>query len=190
MTYKATLSEVVLRTLDFDRLSAFYDALLDGPRVRDITPAQRGGGADAPSRMRFIPLDPQRSFGGDTLAIFECEGRDTASPGQHARGLHHFQLKLPDLATLFATYERMRAKDVLPAKAQNHGLSTSLYYLDPDRNKVEINVRNFVTVEEEERYAATPEFAQNPGGFEIDPQAILRSHAAGAALDKLVWEAM
>lgn len=180
MPLKLTLSEVVLRTSDLARLATFYERLLEERRVRDLTPTYPPSRrrADAPTRMRFIPLDPQRSFGGDMLAIFECEG---AGPGAAppSAGLHHFQMRLESLPELFDTFVRMRAAGYLPATVQNHGLGTSFYYLDPDGNRVELNARNFGSIEAEEKYAATPEFAANPSGHEIDADAIVARHAAG-----------
>lgn len=189
MPLKLTLTEVVLRTCDLARLATFYERLLDERRVRDLTPTYPPSRrrADAPTRMRFIPLDPKRSFGGDMLAIFECEGADAAE-GSAGAGLHHFQMRLEGLPELFGTFVRMRNAGYLPVTAQNHGLGTSFYYLDPDGNRVELNARNFGSIEEEETYAATPDFAANPSGHEIDAAGILARHAAGESLQKLIWE--
>ena len=107
MPLKLTLSEVVLRTSDLARLATFYERLLEERRVRDLTPTYPPSRrrADAPTRMRFIPLDPQRSFGGDMLAIFECEG---AGPGAAppSAGLHHFQMRLESLPVKNVMNER------------------------------------------------------------------------------------
>jgi catechol 2,3-dioxygenase-like lactoylglutathione lyase family enzyme len=190
MPIKLALTEVVLRTTDLAPMTAFYDSLLDGPRVRELSPLHppsRQRNADTPQRMRFIPLDPQRSFGGDMLAIFECPGEGGAGRPS-TTGMHHFQMRLESLPMLFAAYVRMKAAGHLPATAQNHGLGTSFYYLDPDGNRVELNARNFGSVEEEETFAATPEFAANPAGHAIDVEAILALHAAGRPLLDLIWE--
>lgn len=190
MPIKLALTEVVLRTKDLAPMAAFYDRLLDGPPVRELSPVyapSRPRTADTAQRMRFMPLDPERSFGGDMLALFECTGEGAAS-GPSATGLHHFQMRLESLSMLFAVYLRMKAAGHLPATTQNHGLGTSFYYRDPDGNRVELNARNFASVEEEETFAATPEFAANPSGHDIDVETILALHAAGRPLQDLIWE--
>jgi catechol-2,3-dioxygenase len=61
----------------------------------------------------------------------------------------------------------------------HHGPTTSLYFLDPDGNRVELQVDNFDTAEEGIAFCALPEFAENPVGVEFDPPSLLSRLRAG-----------
>ncbi len=44
-----------------------------------------------------------------------------------------------------------------------------MYYRDPERNKVEIQIENFDTSEEADAFVRGPLFRANPVGTDIDP---------------------
>ena len=48
-------------------------------------------------------------------------------------------------------YLRLKKQGIVPHTCMNHGFTTSLYYLDPDGNEVEIQVDNFKTKRVDER---------------------------------------
>lgn len=61
----------------------------------------------------------------------------------------------------------------------NHGPTTSLYYRDPDGNKIETQVDNFETVEEAGKFFLTKEFAENPVGTDFDAEDLIRRLRSG-----------
>ena len=63
-------------------------------------------------------------------------------------GLDHLAYTYASLGDLVATYERLKAAGITPVAPINHGLTTSMYYRDPDGNKVELQIDNFDSIEE------------------------------------------
>ena len=91
-----------------------------------------------------------------------------------------------DLGDLLATYRRLRAHGILPHWPINHGVTTSLYYRDPDNNRVELQIDNFSTVEELQGYFQSAAFAANPVGVTYDPEELCRRYEAGEAMADLL----
>ena len=44
---------------------------------------------------------------------------------------------------MLGTYTRLKKAGILPIWAADHGVGTSIYYEDPEKNVVELNVDNF-----------------------------------------------
>ena len=59
---------------------------------------------------------------------------------------------------------RLKGEGIEPYWCLNHGPTTSMYYKDPDGNKVELQIDNFDT-DETNRWMGSGEFAQNPIGI-------------------------
>ncbi len=85
-----------------------------------------------------------------------------------AATVYHIAFTLNSLADLATSYEQKKARGILPHWPVNHGMSTSMYYLDPDGNEFEMQVNNFDTSEEALAFMATEEYKQNPIGVDID----------------------
>ena len=83
-------------------------------------------------------------------------------------------------------FERLKAEGILPVWPINHGLTTSLYYADPDSNLVEFQVENLGTKPELQGYMRSDEFAANPIGVEFDPEVLLARYENGDALEELL----
>jgi catechol 2,3-dioxygenase-like lactoylglutathione lyase family enzyme len=177
------LSEVVLRTTDYDRLCDFYSLLLDQPRSVEMTPPASDE-PDEPSRICFFDFyfDPPYT---QRIAVFEC--KDIGS-GPSSRGLHHFQLRTPTIEALVDLYRTLKDGGHLPVEASNHGPGTSFYYRDPDGNKVELSSLNFSSGDEMRAFMATDEFRSNPNGFPLDPERLLKGREFGRNLNELIWE--
>jgi catechol 2,3-dioxygenase-like lactoylglutathione lyase family enzyme len=94
-------------------------------------------------------------------------------------GFHHVAFTYSSLRDLLLTHERLTKAGIQPYWAINHGPTTSLYFLDPDGNRVELQVDNFDTAEEGIAFCALPEFAENPVGVEFDPPSLLSRLRAG-----------
>lgn len=63
---------------------------------------------------------------------------------------------------------------ILPHWPVNHGMSTSLYYSDPDGNEFEINVDNFDTAAEAHAFMQTDEHMQDPSGVDFDAEVLVQ----------------
>jgi hypothetical protein len=94
-------------------------------------------------------------------------------------GFNHIAFTYRTLFDLLRSYERLVAKNIRPYWAVNHGPTTSMYFRDPDSNRVEMQVDNFPTADEGIAYCRLPEFAENPIGVDIDPVELLGRLRAG-----------
>jgi len=103
-----------------------------------------------------------------------------------APGLDHVAYTLHSLPDLLSTYKRLKAIDIQPVWPINHGPTTSLYYADPDGNRVEFQVENFVTKAELQGYFRSESFAKNPIGVQFDPERLLSRFENGDAIHELL----
>lgn len=96
-----------------------------------------------------------------------------------ASGIHHISFTYDTLNDLMSNYDRLKNAGIEPAWCINHGPTTSMYYLDPDANRVELQVENFPDVASSYAYFASEEFAANPIGVEFDPDDLLERARSG-----------
>lgn len=101
-------------------------------------------------------------------------------------GLDHLAYTLQDVGALLNTYARLKQAGILPVWPVNHGLTTSLYYQDPDGNRLELQVDNFDTPEELQGWFKRPDFAANPVGVTFDPEALIALYESGAPRSELI----
>jgi catechol-2,3-dioxygenase len=106
--------------------------------------------------------------------------------------MHHTAYTFASLTDLVDRYEQLTTIDVLPVMPIQHGVTTSLYYEDPDGNHVEFQVDNFATPDEATAYMEGPEFTADPIGPRYSPDALLAAVRAGeptADLTSRAWAA-
>lgn len=96
-----------------------------------------------------------------------------------AATVYHIAFTLDSLSDLATSYEQKKERGILPHWPVNHGMSTSMYYLDPDGNEFEIQVDNFDTAREALDFMQTDEYAQNPIGVDIDIDEFLQRVKSG-----------
>jgi len=83
---------------------------------------------------------------------------------------------------LLGTYLRLKDLGIKPLWAADHGVSISIYYQDPDRNVVEIDVNNYDSPQ-----AATEYLRLARAGVpdQIDPEKLVAARKAGASASDL-----
>jgi catechol 2,3-dioxygenase len=102
-------------------------------------------------------------------------------------GLHHTAFEYESFADLMATYARLKRHGIEPGVCLDHGVATSLYYSDPDRNMVELQVDNFADWDRSSEWMRTSEEARrNPIGTFFDPEPVMAAHGNGAAFDAIL----
>jgi hypothetical protein len=99
--------------------------------------------------------------------------------------LSHVAFTYAGLDDLLENFERLQGVSIEPTSAINHGTTTSLYYADPDRNQIELQVDNFGTTEEGVAFMESESFARNPIGVPVDPAALLARLRAGESAEVL-----
>jgi catechol-2,3-dioxygenase len=76
----------------------------------------------------------------------------------------HIAFSYPTLTALAQQYVFLKTceKPILPLWTVNHGPTTSMYFRDPDGNKIELQVDNFDDVDEANNFMAGPKYDTNP----------------------------
>ncbi len=103
----------------------------------------------------------------------------------HSDGLDHLAYTYATIGDLVATYERLKAAGITPVVTINHGITTSMYYRDPDGNKVELQIDNYDNAAAMHEFFRTDAFAKNPIGVNFDPDDLARRYHAGESLAQL-----
>lgn len=98
---------------------------------------------------------------------------------------HHVAYTFDGLDDLLDRFEKLQSRDILPAVSIAHGVTTSLYYRDPDGNFVEMQIDNFPEPDQATAYMHGDEYRQDSVGPAFDPAAMLAARRAGAAADEL-----
>jgi catechol-2,3-dioxygenase len=101
-------------------------------------------------------------------------------------GMHHMAFEYGDVSQLLETYDRLKGLGITPHGCLDHGLTTSMYFLDPDGNSVELQADNFGDWDASSEWMRTaPEFKINPIGVPFDPDALLEAYRAGTGAVEL-----
>ena len=148
-------AHVVLRTKRLGELVSWYETVL---------------GAHAVFRndsIAFLTYDDEHH------RIALVQRPDFADRPENAVGLEHFAYTFATLGELLQTYKRLDAKGIQPFWCVNHGPTTSMYYKDPEGNRVELQVDNFPDAASLSAWFASGAFAKNPIGVDYDPEKLL-----------------
>ncbi|MFF0223293.1 VOC family protein [Streptomyces sp. NPDC004629] len=100
-------------------------------------------------------------------------------------GLQHSAFTFPTLEALLEKFEDLRAAGIEPRVPIQHGVTTSLYYRDPDGNTVELQIDNFARPEDATAYMTGVEYAADPVGPSFDPQKMVEALQSGASVEEL-----
>jgi catechol 2,3-dioxygenase-like lactoylglutathione lyase family enzyme len=101
------------------------------------------------------------------------------APDTVRTGVDHVAFTYADLGSLLLTWDRLKKEGITPFWCINHGMSTSMYYRDPDGNEIELMVDNFPTMDECKAWFASEPFAANPIGVDYDPEILLSKLRSG-----------
>lgn len=160
----AKLAHVVLRTPP-DRVKMlldWYKSVLEGEAMFET----EGFG--------FVTYDTEHH----RIGVLGFPGLSEHVDG-HA-GMHHVAFTYANLGDLMHTYYRLKDENIMPEFTINHGPTTSMYYFDPDKNQVELQVDN-IPEENFADYFANGEFTSNPIGIKFDPDELFARYKAGEA---------
>ena len=163
------LAHVVLRTRsNIDAMVQWYCVVLGAQIV-----------FNAGGRLVFLSYDDEHH----RIAI--AASPDLTERPPRAAGLDHIAFAYDDIDALLTTYERLKQEGILPFVCINHGPTTSLYYNDPDHNRIELQVDNFADMTEATALMQE-QFSINPVGAEFDPEELLARLRAGAVPAELI----
>jgi hypothetical protein len=153
----SALAHVVLRTTaeNYPNIVKFYKDLLQADIILE--------------KPTFVLL--RYDFEHHRVAIVQIPGTTAKQPNVLNPGIEHMAFTYATLTDLAKTYRSLKQmkSSIVPVWSVNHGMTTSMYYQDPDGNKVELQVDNFDTPEEAESFMRGPLFTENPIGTDFDP---------------------
>jgi catechol-2,3-dioxygenase len=113
-----------------------------------------------------------------------AEGKTARAGGEV--GLHHVAFTMGSLDDLADQYLSLKDRGIKPHRCVNHGVTTSMYYYDPDRNQVELLVDNFETAIEGQNYMRQRSASdKNPVGIDFDPEELVKRVHNGLRLEEL-----
>ncbi len=96
------------------------------------------------------------------------------------RGVDHVAFTYASLGDLVTTYERLAGAGITPGACIHHGPTLSMYYLDPDRNQIELQVDVFERAEDLAAFMRSGTFEKNPIGVVFDPAELAKRFREGA----------
>ena len=158
----------VLRTGQVEKMAEWYKTVLAARIVfRD-------------ERLCFLSYDDEHH----RLALIQIPGLEPRDP--NGTGTDHVAYSYRNLGELLANYRRLKAAGILPHWPINHGVTTSMYYRDPDNNRVELQIDNFATEAGCQAYFQSQAFKENPVGVTYDPDDLCRRYEAGEPISELL----
>jgi catechol-2,3-dioxygenase len=165
MAKPAKFAHVVYMTRRFDEMIAWYKGVFEAEVVHQ-DPA-----------LAFLTYD-------DEHHRFAFANLDVLKPGAAALddrgeiGVNHVAYTYGSVGDLLDTYQRLKRAGIDPYWPVHHGTTLSLYYTDPDGNRMEFQV-DCGTVEDAKALMGTPAYAANPVGVMFDPDDLLRRFEGG-----------
>jgi catechol 2,3-dioxygenase-like lactoylglutathione lyase family enzyme len=165
--HPAKFAHVVLKTPNLKRARDWYLTLLQG----------RVGYEN--DMVCFVTYDDEHH----RVGLLAMPG--LVAPPPNAYGLEHLAFTYGSLGTLLANYRRLKRLGVEPYWTINHGPTISMYYRDPDGNKVETQYDVFATADEATDFI-NKYYGENFMGIIFEPEHMAQRYEAGEALESLV----
>jgi catechol 2,3-dioxygenase-like lactoylglutathione lyase family enzyme len=163
----AKLSHVVLRTANLKPMRQWYLTALNG-HVQYENP-----------NVCFLTYDEEHH----RIGIVQVPGvTDDTCTGP---GLEHISFAYHHLGELLANYQRLKALGVEPYWTINHGPTISMYYRDPDGNRIELQYDVFSTADGANRFIAE-NYAENFMGIVFEPEDMIQKYEAGVSIEEIV----
>jgi catechol-2,3-dioxygenase len=173
------LAHVVYQTNRMPEMRDWYAAVLAGHVVYENPNLCFVTYDDEHHRVAFVDFGPLAPRGADA-------GSELGPKPVEQPGLHHVAFTYGSMGELLDTYVRLRDRSIRPFFCVNHGPTTSMYYRDPDGNRIELQIDNFATAEEGQAWMHSPAFDQNPIGVEYDPETLVKKFQSGVPVAELI----
>lgn len=167
------LAHVVYQTRRFDEMIAWYVNVFEAEVIHQDPALAFLAYDDEHHRLAFANLD-----------VLKGEAKEH-SPSHGEIGVNHVAFTFKSLGDLLATYDRLKAENILPYWPIHHGPTLSLYYKDPDGNRLEFQV-DACSLEQAKAFMKSEAFEKNPLGVVIDPEDLLSRFRNGASEKELL----
>ena len=170
MAKPVKFAHVVYMTRRFDEMIAWYRDVFEAEVVHQDPALAFLTYDDEHHRFAFANLDVLKPGGSDDRGEI---------------GVNHVAYTYAGIGDLLDTYARLKRAGINPYWPVHHGTTLSLYYTDPDGNRMEFQV-DCGTAEEAKALMETAAYAANPVGVMFDPEALLARFESGEADDDLL----
>lgn len=167
---KPKFAHVVFHTAQAKEMTDWYCTVLDGHVVY------------SDDALSFITFDEEHH----RVALIHPPGEKLERKTPATAAMHHTAYTFDDLDDLLDRFQMLRDRGIEPAVCIAHGVTTSMYYQDPDGNFAELQIDNFEQPDDATAYMNGPEYAGDSVGPAFDPQAMADARRAGASVDKLI----
>ena len=162
------LAHVVIRT------ARYRESLNWWATVLDASPSFEN------DQLSFMTYDDEHH----RIGIINMPNLTEQSPT--TAGVEHVAFTFEELGELLATYKRLKGEGIVPFWTINHGPTISMYYRDPDRNKVELQYDAFKTKEDIDAFFASGAYEENFMGIIFDAEKMVADYEAGITVETLV----
>ena len=172
------LAHLVYQTNRMAEMRDWYCAVLDARVIYEDERLCFVTYDDEHHRVAFLDFGP--------LARRDASAVELGPKPVDTPGVHHVAFTFGSMGELLDNYVKLRDRGVRPFFCVNHGPTTSMYYRDPDGNRVELQIDNFASAQEGQDWMLSPAFAQNPIGVEYDPDDLVKRFRSGVPVAELV----
>jgi catechol 2,3-dioxygenase-like lactoylglutathione lyase family enzyme len=173
MAKPSKLAHVVYMTRRFDEMISWYQTVFEA-RVQYQNPA-----------FAFLTYDDEHHrFAFANMSTLNPDGETAVMPA--GVGVNHVGYTFADAGELLETYARLKKLGITPYWRVHHGVTLSVYYRDPDGNRMEFQVDCCRNADEAQAFMHSDAFAANPVGVEIDPDVLLAQYRSGVSTKQLL----
>lgn len=167
MAKPAKFAHVVYQTRRFEEMVDWYQKVFEATVVYQ-NPA-----------LAFLTYDDEHHrFAFINMTAFKPDVPDIVTRSDV--GVNHTAYTYANLGDLLDTYERLKQAGITSYWPIHHGITLSLFYQDPDGNRLEFQV------DADNEFMHSEAFAANPIGVTIDPEALLAQYRSGVRVETLM----
>jgi catechol 2,3-dioxygenase-like lactoylglutathione lyase family enzyme len=175
MASPSKLAHVVYMTRRFDEMLSWYKNVFEA-KVQHQNPA-----------FAFLTYDDEHHrFAFVNMDVLSPDGTETDARSK--LGVNHVGYTYSSVGELLDTYERLKGLGIKPYWEVHHGVTLSLYYQDPDGNRMEFQIDCCRNAEEAHAFMSSDAFGANPVGVEVNFDSLLAQYKSGVAPETLLLQ--
>ena len=173
MAKPSKLAHVVYMTRRYQEMLSWYKTVFEAT-VQYENPA-----------FAFLTYDDEHHrFAFANMDVLSPNGQAAEMPS--GVGVNHVGYTFANVGELLETYARLKQAGITPYWEVHHGVTLSVYYRDPDGNRMEFQVDCFPNAEAAHTFMHSDTFAASPAGVNIDANALLAQYRDGTSVEELL----
>jgi catechol-2,3-dioxygenase len=134
--------------------------------------------------IAFLTYDDRFAFA--NMSVLTPNSTDTDATAKV--GVNHVGYTFSTVANLLETYDRLKQLGIKPYWQVHHGVTLSVYYRDPDGNRMEFQVDCCANADEAYAYMHSEAFAANPVGVAVDFDTLVEKARGGVPVEELLTQ--